>query len=122
MDTYIGTEWFNSERVRKFIITTPSGSEPGFYRQGLSFDCFKNRELKRCFGKDADPSARYGRRFSFQPKYEYDEDVARLKRSPHVAAMQDHIDFLENMEGINPLNVWEFYNEIGYDYKTQKFK
>ncbi len=101
---YIITEWLGEKQIQKFIVSSPSVGEPNFYRNTVSLDSFRNREVKRCFGQGANPKHRKGRRFSIRPEWEYDAETEQY-----------------NLQTTNILDIWEFYKQINYNYKKQTY-
>lgn len=110
-----------------YVLNMPTYGDPGFYRQTVSFNCFFHGYNKRVGAA----INKYG---------VWDPRVKKLlhNHTPdgHIfAARSDHEYNIEKgifakggarLDRYEPLGVfnsiWEFYEFVGYDYKTKKWK
>jgi hypothetical protein len=96
------------------IVMYPDFKEPGFYRQILSLDAFKNREMARAF-----PDGKWKNKKITWATIKYESDFLP----------ESNLDTIEiwtcgkTWEDL-PVSkdVWQFYKDIGYNYKKQKYE
>jgi hypothetical protein len=98
--------------VERSLVYIPSYSEPGFYRQVVSYSSFRGRELDR--------------RFPAKDGYAYVTDDLALQR---WCSLTDYSDFSIPNYGVVEDNshlrvhetIWDLYDSIGYDHKMRKY-
>lgn len=92
-----------SEHLAAFLVNTPTVSEDGFYRQGLSIDAFRSNQHKR----------RGMHKYWFYVDFERDQhgNLGNAKYHKDIGIVIS--------ESFN--SVWEFYEYIGYEYKKKKY-
>lgn len=117
----------NCKHLRTFQLTLPSVTEKGFYRETMSFDYFFYGPNERNYK----PSPKRREKLDFsdcryvyhvQLKSEWDASTKRmrdfLKEQNRLEELYAYVDTL-TVQHVTTL--WDFYQEIGYDYKKQKW-
>lgn len=103
---------FNKEEKRFRVVLVPSYGEKGFYRQGVSFDAFKNREAKKLYNWLHVRKRKLSDLKWCSVKYEHD-------------LFDGDFEIYTNHQTWEDLpvstSVWQFYKDIGYDYKKKRF-
>jgi len=112
-------DWNNkTSKVREcYLLHVPDFNEPGFYRQVGSLNCFFYGRKKRVkpgevihtgnvhlFKNNHSPD---GHMFALHAEFEYDDKRSKLWIGETVEKTFE--------------SIWEFYQYIGYDYKTRKW-
>jgi hypothetical protein len=93
----------NNEIKSVHIVSRPYPfTEKDAYRQSLSYDSFKNNEAKRLIKNQEKEDESYYFDYS-QKQFE--------KEKP----------FLNDVPIYKHNSIWDFYQEIGYDYKSKKY-
>ena len=103
-----------------FIIEMPTPNEPNFYPQCISFQWFRDRELKRAF-----PEVSSGKLINGMNWMEYARTVKYCSEH-HVGPNRPIKDYLDHFDvDINTVPVckglWDFYEKIGYDKKRKRY-
>lgn len=105
----------------RHFVRTPEVSDSNFYRQATSLDAFRTREAKRLHEqhkkgiKDV-----VGKRSWVRWYDEYSQEVKVVEESmkKYVPDYTHHFsatpEFFHN-------TVWDFYKQVGYDYKRKKY-
>jgi len=93
-----------------FMVKIPSVSEPGFYRQGVSMDCFRSRELNRFYKKYLKKQKeKYCQIFR---EDEFNDSNLKWILS-HNNIDMDTLPIFDT--------IFDFYTHINYDYKKKKY-
>lgn len=101
----------NNEDVAVHFVEKPTAGEHDFYRQTVSFNAFKERELEQ-FHKKWTKKLPTGRHFYWQSKEEYESELCIM------SALALRVD---GLPVYHHKSVWDFYKAIGYDYKKKRF-
>lgn len=106
--------------IEKHIIHTPRGDEKGFYRQGVSFSYFKTRESTIHYNAYTKGKIVKGYRSYVQwlDDYLIHEQVSKDAFEKLGIPYKSLYDGLPEYEHFS---VWDFYNQVGYDYKKKKY-
>lgn len=102
---WVIVELTNIETEKAYVVRLPDYSEPGFYRQTVSFSAFFHSIKK--FGKEQ-------RRRNTDPvtgKIYYACEPRDMER-PHTI-------FPPKIRRVE--NIYAFYKEVGYDYKKRRW-
>ena len=112
-----GTEYGDGQF---YIVNMPGYHDKGWYVQGISYDWFRNRELKRAFPDGSDNTARNGMNWM-----QYAQTVKYCsEREPHPGStIPEFLKFIGVDINTVPVcnGIWEFYDAIGYDRKRKKY-
>jgi hypothetical protein len=105
-----------------FILELPSPGEPEFYRQVSSWSWFRERELNRAF-----PDVSSGKLIKGLNWAQYARTIKYCSEHSGYVGTPDHETYLKERDiDITTIpvckNVWDFYDMIGYDRKTKKYK
>ena len=121
MKEYIAIEWRNGKPYTLHSIQVPDVGEMGFYRQGVSLSRFAERETKelarRMHGGKPYDHRRFSVRYGEEWREEQTHSDASLKRITGRWWVNEYLALPRQ----DHLNVWSFYESIGYDHKKQKF-
>jgi hypothetical protein len=103
------------------IVEVPTPGEDDFYPQVTSLSWFRDRELKRAF-----PDVSSGKLINGMDWMQYARTV-KYCSDHHVSPRQTMKDYLDSMGvDINTVpvckGVWDFYEKIGYNKKSKKYK
>lgn len=93
------------------VILYPEYTESGFYREGLSLDSFKHREARRAF-----PKGQWKESGIKWTSIIYEHDMTKN----FTVEMYADGKTWEDLPVFS--NVWQFYKDIGYDYKRKKYE
>lgn len=116
-----------------FLVKRPGVGEKGFYQQSLSFQYWRNRELKGAYpginGLKKKPTPFH---FSTMDYQEYENHARMWVRvcdtcpgptKPDRSNDEDYIFWFNDTRHacLTFNSIYDFYAHIGYDYKRQKY-
>jgi len=88
-------------------VEYPSGGEPGAYVQQKSISAFNERELKRAYPDKVPDGMNWG-------QYADTQKFCTVDWYLHMGHTQSDVVMAHK-------SIWEFYEYIGYNYKTKKY-
>lgn len=88
-------------------VNVPEIGEPGFYREGVSFDAFRNNLAKNTY--------EFMQRERRIPRENYYVQDHRCDPSAGDRMLLEGAEFVAHHE-----NIWELYKAIGYDRKGRR--
>lgn len=107
---WVVTKWVGNDPTEIHFVTTPSVTEPHFYRQTTSMDSFRNREAIR-FNRAYMRKKPLPVRCHVQPRSDWN---IMWSRGRPFADRDPLPEFYH-------ADLWAFYKAIGYDYKNKKY-
>lgn len=101
-----------------FILEKPEGFDDNFYTQTISYQWFTEREMKRAF-----PDATSGK-LNGMSWVEYSNTIKYCSERERGTRIKEYLDLVGIDINTVPVckGVWDFYDKIGYDRKTKKYK
>lgn len=100
-----------SEHLVQFVINKPTPSEEGFYRQTVSIEAFRSRQHKRLQAKQ----------YWFYHEFQDEHDIG-LSADRRLATLLGEAEYgVKLLPHVECSSVWDFYEKVGYNYKTKKF-
>lgn len=106
---------------RLHVLWMPEFKDPGFYRQGVSYDAFFNSSTKRTLATTHGPNWRTGNVLYNAKRWdEFESDCqhqAELYERLKLKGLRDD----RQLPTVEHQSIWEFYETIGYDYKSKRW-
>lgn len=100
-----------------FIVEMPTPNEDNFYPQCISFQWFRDRELKRAYPDTS------GKLIKGMNWLEYSRTVKYCGEQVTGRPIKEYLDDIG--VDINTVSVckgaWDFYDKIGYDKKRKRY-
>lgn len=117
-------EWRFGEAVAIHHIAVPSIGDKGYYREVISMDYYRGRELEKVYGEKARKKGMRLANFPVQyamrrrDDWEFSQESSRDSIERITGRVYDR---WSNLPVHEHASIWDFYKFIGYDYKKQKY-